>query len=316
MLDVSRIESGRIALRQESVDYVPLVQQTVRMMQNEAEKKQITVSVEIVGADSADNVILPPVIGDSDRITQVLVNLISNGIKYTPTGGTIKLSVDYEDAFVTTCVADNGIGINREDQSKLFQKFFRADNSTTREVGGTGPRSCDHQSGSGEAERLYLVESAPQKGSRFFFTLPTIDSKLAAEDPHRHLTPSEPELPINAFTAPFTPRKLVLSIDSDVSALRRLSVPLREGSFATSNAVNVSEAMRRARSLRPDLITLAPLSRGFDSLSLLRIFRMTPSPGLCRWRFFCFALLAPMTASSRAILPCCRNRCSRRCCPG
>jgi signal transduction histidine kinase len=73
MLDVSRIESGRIALRQESVDYVPLVQQTVRMMQNEAEKKQITVSVEIVGADSADNVILPPVIGDSDRITQVLV---------------------------------------------------------------------------------------------------------------------------------------------------------------------------------------------------------------------------------------------------
>jgi signal transduction histidine kinase len=141
MLDVSRIESGRIALRQESVDYVPLIHQTARMMQNEAEQKQITLSVDIAIADpiaSDGEAVLPPVIGDSDRITQVLVNLISNGIKYTPAGGIVTLTVQYENDFVTTCVADTGIGISREDQSKLFQKFFRADNSTTREVGGTG----------------------------------------------------------------------------------------------------------------------------------------------------------------------------------
>ncbi|MES2463190.1 MAG: ATP-binding protein [Armatimonadota bacterium] len=280
MLDVSRIESGRITLRQESVDYVPLVQQTVRMMQNEAEQKQITLSVKIIGKpEAAEEECMPPVIGDSDRITQVLVNLISNGIKYTPAGGSVTLSVECENNFFTTCVADNGIGISREDQSKLFQKFFRADNSTTREVGGTGLGLAITKAVLEKLHGSIWVESAPQKGSRFYFTLPTIHANLITEEAVPMLSDSEPELPLIPPTAPSTPRKLILTIDSDVSALRRLSVPLREGSFATSNATAYNEAMRRARALRPDLITVALFSRGFSSLSLIRDLQADPVTG-------------------------------------
>ncbi len=280
MLDVSRIESGRITLRKESVDYLPLVDQTARMMQNEAGKKQITLSVEIAGSalpNKAEE--HPPVIGDSDRITQVLVNLISNGIKYTPAGGSVSISVEYEGDFVTTCVTDTGIGISPEDQSKLFQKFFRADNSTTREVGGTGLGLAITKAVLEKLNGSIWVESAPQKGSRFFFTLPTIHANRLEEEPVAPLTTYDRESAMSALAPPSAPRKLILSIDSDVSALRRLSVPLREGSFATSNAATYPEAMRRARALRPDLITVSFFSRGFDSLSLIRELQADPITG-------------------------------------
>ena len=284
MLDVSRIESGRITMRQESVDYVPLVEQTVQMMQNEAEQKQIMLSIKIFGpiADSDDNensteTELPPVIGDSDRITQVLVNLLSNGIKYTPVGGSVAVTVEYEGEFVTTCISDTGIGISREDQSKLFQKFFRADNSTTREVGGTGLGLAITQAVLQKLNGSIWAESAPQKGSRFYFTLPTVNSTLPNETAVSQRAASE--APPVTFAAPSAPRKLVLSIDGDVSSLRRLSVPLREGSFATSNAATELEALRRARALRPDLITLAPFSRGLNSFALLRDLQTSPVTG-------------------------------------
>jgi DNA-binding response OmpR family regulator len=93
------------------------------------------------------------------------------------------------------------------------------------------------------------------------------------------LMTSDPEPPVIPPTAPSAPRKLILSIDSDVSALRRLSVPLRDGSFATSNAAAYSEAMRRARALRPDLITLAFFSSGFNSISLIRDLQADPVTG-------------------------------------
>jgi signal transduction histidine kinase/CHASE3 domain sensor protein/DNA-binding response OmpR family regulator len=275
MLDVSRIESGRITLRRESVDYLPLVQQTVKMMLNEAEQKQITLFVDVTRSSNPDQDTDPlPVLGDSDRITQVLVNLISNGIKYTPAGGTVTLSVEYEGDFVTTCVSDTGIGINREDQSKLFQKFFRADNSTTREVGGTGLGLAITKAVLEKLHGSIWVESAPHKGSRFFFTLPTTNAKSQDESPTLRLT--EADLPIAAYTTPTAPRKLILSIDSDVSALRRLSIPFKEGNFATSYAATSSEAIRRARALRPDLITLSPFCQGFNSLALLRNLQSDP----------------------------------------
>ena len=308
MLDVSRIESGRITMRQESVDYVPLVEQTIRMMQNEAEQKQITLSVRIFGptadGDDGEETELPPVIGDSDRITQVLVNLLSNGIKYTPTGGEVTLSVEYEGEFVTTCVSDTGIGISREDQSKLFQKFFRADNSTTREVGGTGLGLAITQAVLEKLHGSIWVESAPQKGSRFFFTLPTV-SVRTPEDTTPPLIMAA-DLPIMAPAAPSAPRKLILSIDGDVSALRRLSIPLREGSFATSNAATESEALRRARALRPDLITLAPFSRGLDSLTLLRHLQTDPVTQALPTALLLLHILGPQEAeieSRVAFLP-------------
>ena len=116
---------------------------------------------------------IPPVRGDSDKVTQVLTNLVNNAIKYTPEGGWIKISLEVAgDASVTTCVADSGIGITPEDQKKLFQRFFRADNTSTREAGGTGLGLVIAKTIIELLGGAIWVESEQGRGSRFYFTLP------------------------------------------------------------------------------------------------------------------------------------------------
>src|SRR5262249_34155858 len=115
---------------------------------------------------------LPAVFCDHDRTVQVTTNLISNAHKYTQAGGSIEVSAVRQGDFVRIAVRDNGMGIAAEDIPKLFSRFFRVDNSLTREIGGTGlglsiVRSIVEMQG-GEVS----VESEPGKGSTFAFTVP------------------------------------------------------------------------------------------------------------------------------------------------
>jgi PAS domain S-box-containing protein len=252
ILDISRVEAGRMDMRHESVDYVELVQQVVRMMSREAEERNIDLRVEIAGEGASS---VHPVLGDADRITQVLVNFLSNGIKYTPVGGHVTIRIESEDNFVTTCVEDDGIGISPQDQRRLFQKFFRADNSTTRETGGTGLGLAITKAILEKLNGSVWVESEVGKGSKFWFTLPTVS------------TSSEPEDAQQASS------RHVLSIDSDHASLHRLGHELRHQGFVTANATTRTEALRRARGLRPDIITHDLLAPGLDGHDVLRALR-------------------------------------------
>ena len=115
---------------------------------------------------------LPPVNGDSDRLIQVITNLLSNAHKYTPAEGVITVSARSADSKVQLLVHDTGIGLTPEDLSQLFTKFFRADNPATQQAGGTGlglwiTRTLVEMHG-GNID----VASEPGKGSTFSFTLP------------------------------------------------------------------------------------------------------------------------------------------------
>jgi DNA-binding response OmpR family regulator len=208
--------------------------------------------------------------GDADRITQILVNLISNGIKYTPPGGSVTLNVSYQDNFVTTRVMDTGIGISKADQAHLFEKFFRADNSSTRETGGTGLGLAITKAILEKLGGSIWVESEIGRGSTFTFALPTAAERV--EDT------AAPQLAATDGAR----RHLLLSIDSDQGVLHRLGYELRQQGFVTANAATPQEAMRRTRGLRPDMITLDPLTPGFDGMDVLRnlksatIERQTP----------------------------------------
>ena len=103
----------------------------------------------------------------------MLTNLVGNAIKYTPVGGKVNVRLEVAgDASVTTCVSDTGIGISPEDQKRLFQKFFRADNSSTREAGGTGLGLVIAKTIVELLGGAIWVDSEPGQGSRFTFTLP------------------------------------------------------------------------------------------------------------------------------------------------
>ncbi len=168
LLNVSRIESGRIELKRIPLDLGQIIRNVAQSHRPSIEEKGQTLSLDL----PAD---LPAVVGDMDRLTQVMVNLLSNACKYTPAGGSITIAATREPGQLRIQVTDTGIGLSQDEQSRLFTKFYRADNPTTREVGGTGlglwiTRSLVELHG-GTVE----VRSAPGEGSTFTVMLPVAE---------------------------------------------------------------------------------------------------------------------------------------------
>ena len=179
LLEISRIETGRLKLDIKPVSMGEIVEETLRTTQRQIEEKQQALEVTV----PAD---LPRVMGDRARLIQVMTNLISNAYKYTPNGGRIAISAQPKAnggtfGFVLCAVRDSGIGISPEDQSKLFTKFFRSGDPAVREVPGTGlglsiTKSLIELHG-GEI----WVESQLGRGTTFAFTVPVAPAQTAGQ---------------------------------------------------------------------------------------------------------------------------------------
>jgi GAF domain-containing protein len=166
VLDLSKIEAGQLVL--ELSDYsVQDIAQTVRStLEPLASDKKLAFKVEMASE-------LPPGHGDGRRLTQVLINLVGNAIKFTD-AGEVAIKADANNGSFYVSVRDTGPGISAADQAKLFQEFQQADNAITRKKGGTGlglaisKRIIEMHGG-----RIW-VESQPGQGSTFTFTLPVV----------------------------------------------------------------------------------------------------------------------------------------------
>lgn len=165
VIDVSRLQSGRLALRMEELDLVALVRQITGRL-------QITTKEHTLRLTTAQDALWLQ--GDHNRLGQVLLNLLGNAIKYTPRGGPVDITItqtaDGQSALVS--IHDTGIGIPREQQARLFARFSRASNAAAHGITGTGLglflcRELIERHGG----RIWL-ESEEGQGSTFFFTLP------------------------------------------------------------------------------------------------------------------------------------------------
>ena len=167
MLDVSRIEAGRVELSLDEVSMADLADEVMHEVSANADERGLEVVVE--GADD-----LPSVKADKDKIHQVLINLVGNALKFTERGGKITVGFETKSDFVVVHVRDTGKGISKEDQAKLFSKFGRLEHSmvSVAEAGGTGlglyicKQLVDMHGG-----RIW-VESEKGNGSTFSFQLP------------------------------------------------------------------------------------------------------------------------------------------------
>lgn len=165
LLNVSRIEAGRaLDLNPKPIELPKLIEKVVSVQRSYATNHELVVD----GTDT-----LPEIIGDEDKVDQILTNLINNAIKYSPKGGTVTVRGKHDDEEkVLISVSDQGVGIPEEHLPKVFDRFHRVDNRDTREVGGTGIGLflVKHlvEAHGGEI----WVESEIGKGSTFNFTLP------------------------------------------------------------------------------------------------------------------------------------------------
>ena len=131
LLTLSRFDSGRSELNLTRFSFGKTVQDTYQAVLMEAQKHAHTVRLEMPDR-------LPEILADRERVVQVMMNIVSNAIKYTPDGGTIVLAAGMEGDRVWMSVDDNGIGIPEGDRDRIFERFYRVDKARSRQSGGTG----------------------------------------------------------------------------------------------------------------------------------------------------------------------------------
>ncbi|HCI80701.1 MAG TPA: hypothetical protein DHW02_13530 [Ktedonobacter sp.] len=169
LLDVTRLQAGRLELQMQPVNMVSLTQRLVARLQIMTDRHTISLHVP-------SHYLIVQV--DPHRIEQVLSNLIGNAIKYSPEGGPIEITLceDDEQHTMTVCIKDSGIGIPANQQGRLFGRFMRADNAQEYGIGGTGlglylcRELIERQSG-----RIWF-ESCEGKGSTFYISLPLVEA--------------------------------------------------------------------------------------------------------------------------------------------
>ena len=257
VLDLSKIEAGKMELYLETFDVCSMVRDVASTLGPLVDKKSN--QFEIRCPPDLDSMY-----ADVTKVRQILFNLVSNSCKFTE-NGTITLEVDRREvegvAWLTFRVTDTGIGMSPAQLEKLFQPFTQADASTTRKFGGTGlglaisRRFCDMMGGN------ITATSEPGKGSVFTVRLPARVSKPAPPVEHPVGTPTPGPAPAGTAT--------VLVIDDEPAVRDLMARSLMAEGLRTVTAADGAEGLRLARELHPELIFLDVLMPKMDGWAVL-----------------------------------------------
>jgi CheY-like chemotaxis protein len=242
VLDISKIQAGKVSLKEEPIDLHETVQGSLTAVAAQALKNKVALHVELPEA-------LPPVHADAVAMRQILINLLSNAVKFTPDGGKVWLESRPGGPGMTEfCVGDTGIGIAPEDHAAIFDKFRQVSSSTRGVREGTGLGLAIVKSYVEMHGGTISLESAPGEGSRFTFTIPAGDE-----------------------TPP-----MVLVIEDEAGARELMASYLEPLGIRTETAATADEGIRIARDLKPDAITLDVLMPGKSGWRALRELRALP----------------------------------------
>lgn len=178
LLDVTKLDDGRLKVHAVPVDIVAVVREMAGSREKDMRAKHLKYSFGTADAVTKDHQIEPLVYAavDLDFLREILDNLIDNAIKYTPEGGEIWVNARGDGDKVLINVTDTGIGVSPEDAGHIFQKFYRVDNSQTRQIGGTGLGLYLVKQRVEAMDGRVWVESAFGDGSTFFVSLPRLSN--------------------------------------------------------------------------------------------------------------------------------------------
>ena len=254
VLDLSKIEAGKLELNSETVNLAPLVDEVIGTARQLSDQNKNHLIVE--GHDAPSTMTVDPM-----RLRQILLNLLSNACKFTK-GGEVALRtrtiVDGRN-WIEFAVSDTGIGMTPDQQAKLFQEFTQADSSTARQFGGTGLGLAITRKLAQMMGGDVTVTSELGKGSIFTVRLPA----------------SEHQTPDSSTRGNAEPRAAdcVLVIDDDATARELIAHNLQVAGFSAVTASGGLEGLKLAKELRPVAITLDVVMPDLDGWSVLAALR-------------------------------------------
>jgi signal transduction histidine kinase/DNA-binding response OmpR family regulator len=263
VLDLSKIEAGKLDINPDTVNVAVLVDEVVGTARSLAEQNKNRLNVEC----PTD---IGPIVVDALRLKQILLNLLSNACKFTK-GGEVSLRVTTAltdgRKWIDFVVTDSGIGMTPEQMSKLFEEFVQADQTTARRYGGTGlglaitRRLCTMMGGD------VTVTSESGKGSTFTVRLPA-GPESAAVVSYQSARAPEQAVPVG---------DCILVIDDDPTARELIANYLREAGLSVVTAAGGREGLKRAEELHPIAITLDVLMPDIDGWTVLAALRGNPT---------------------------------------
>ncbi|HLQ15617.1 MAG TPA: response regulator [Candidatus Eisenbacteria bacterium] len=252
ILDLSKIEAGQMELRLQTVSVGAVVQEVISTIEPLAAQKQIRVEADAGSAGEIQ--------ADQGKFKQMLLNLVSNAIKFTPPGGTVKITALRLQSAVELTVADTGIGIAQSDQARIFHELQQVDSGTGRQQTGTGLGLSLTQRFAALHKGNVRVQSELGKGSVFTLHMPLVAAQgerlRAGGDvaPHNNGNASLP---------------LILVVEDDPAAAELLARQLDRAGFRSEIVSAGSEVVAKARALKPAAITLDVLLPDLDGWEVL-----------------------------------------------
>jgi len=270
VLDMSKIEAGKFELSPAEFSFEKMLQRVVNVVSFRAGDKRQRFTV------SSDPNIPPVMHGDDQRLAQIITNLLGNAVKFTPEGGSVRLSArlvceDCGECSIRFEVTDSGIGISVEQQSRLFQSFQQADGNTSRKFGGTGLGLSISKNIVEMMGGTITVESELGKGATFAFTIPMKRGDAQAYEQLVRETESGVEDSVN-----FEGRRILLAEDVEIN--REIVLSLLESTrLGIDCAANGAEAVRmfQADPERYDAILMDVQMPEMDGYEATRLIRAT-----------------------------------------
>jgi signal transduction histidine kinase/ActR/RegA family two-component response regulator len=265
LLDMNRIVSGKIRLDVQRIELLPIIEAALDSVAPSALAKSITLRKTVDPKAS-------PVLGDPNRLQQVVWNLLTNAVKFTPKGGKIDLIVQRVNSHIEIIVHDSGIGISLEFLPHLFERFRQADSSMTRKYGGLGlglsivKQLIELHGGSVRAQ-----SSGEGHGSTFTIALPVRAVRQHAAAPREH--PTTGTMPALRTPVVSLAGIRVLVVDDEADARDLLQSVLTEANAEVLTAESADAALALVKAQRPDLIVSdigMPVRDGYDFIRDVR----------------------------------------------
>jgi signal transduction histidine kinase/CheY-like chemotaxis protein len=259
ILDLSKVDAGKMKLRLETVSVAKVVAEVASTAEPLSARKRLKLHTDTSSAGE--------LVADAGKLTQMLLNLLSNAIKFTPEGGTITIAARRKGQMLEISVADTGMGISAADTGRIFQEFLQLDSGAGRQTQGTGLGLALTRRYAALHGGDVLVRSEVGKGSVFTLSLP-LAGPVSKEEPS-----VGPVLaPTNGGIA-FADRPLILVVEDDPALAELVKHIVESGGFRAEIARTGTEALAKARELRPAAITLdivLPELDGWDVLERLK----------------------------------------------